>query len=78
MLRYILIVLLVWFLYVIVFRFIIPVYMTTRALKKKFREMNQEREDQLKQEQGFADPSSGHKPTSSSPVGDYIDFEEIK
>jgi hypothetical protein len=77
MLRFILIALLVWFLYVVIFRFVIPVYITTRDLKKKFRQMHQEREDQIKQQQGFTNPS-GQNPASSKPVGDYIDFEEIK
>ncbi|MBL7743477.1 MAG: hypothetical protein JNN00_08410 [Chitinophagaceae bacterium] len=71
--------LLAWFLYKLVFGFIIPVYRTTRQMKKKFREMQERmQEEQLKQ-QGFGpQPTQAGSTSSKVPSGDYIDFEEIK
>jgi mannosyltransferase OCH1-like enzyme len=72
--RYILYAILAWFLYNLIFKLIIPVYKTTRQMKKKFREMQ---EEQMKQEEFYQQPET--KKTSSKPSGeDYIDFEEIK
>ena len=83
MLRFLLYALLAWFLYNLVFRLIIPLYRTTRHVKKKFREMHQQMEDQTRQQQGYqnngyqkTNPTS--KPAPAKPSGDYIDFEEIK
>ena len=74
MLRVLLYALLIWFLYNLVFRLIIPVYRTTMQVKKKFREMQ---EEQNKQE-GFNQQPHPQKSSSASHSEDYIDFEEIK
>jgi hypothetical protein len=78
MLRYLLYALLIWFLYNLVFKLIIPLYRTTRQVKKKFREMHQQMEDRGGQQQGFQKTSPTSKPAASKPADDYIDFEEIK
>jgi hypothetical protein len=79
MLKVLLYGLLAWFLYNFVFRFIIPVYKTTRQMKQKFREMQTQMQDQAKQQEGFtAKTPSPEKATSKKPQEDYIDFEEIK
>ena len=64
--------------YKLVFDFIIPVFKTTRRIKKGFREM----QDRMQQP---ADPyhrQNGKQQDAvkneKSPAGDYIDFEEIK
>jgi hypothetical protein len=78
MMRYLLYALLIWFLYNLIFRLIIPVYKTTRQMKKKFREMHdQMQKEQMKQE-GFNKTSDTQKPSPASRGGDYIDFEEVK
>jgi hypothetical protein len=78
MMRFLLYALLFWFLYKLIFDFIIPVYRTTRMMKKKFGEMhNQMKEQQMKQP-GFNQPSAESKTPSKTPEGDYIDFEEVK
>ena len=69
---------LIWFLYNLIFRFIIPIYRTTRQVRKQFREMHQKMEEQTKQQQGFTNGTEVQKPSSAKPAGDYIDFEEIK
>lgn len=77
MIRILLYALLVWFLYKLVFGFVIPVYRTTRQMKKKFREMHDHmQEQQMKQQQGFEKQPAGSQPKAASE--DYIDFEEIK
>ena len=70
--------LLAWFLYKLIFRFIIPVYTTTRQIKKKFREMHTAMQEEQAGKQGFKRPSTDAGSSPASPSGDYIDFEEIK
>ena len=80
MLKVLLYGLLIWFLYNLIFRFIIPVYKTTRQMKQKFREMQSQMQDQMNQQQDLnAHPQqSAEKSTSKTKKADYIDFEEIK
>ncbi len=68
--------LLVYFAYRLIFDFIVPVYKTTKKLKKGFREMNERMQESQKEQKPFQPPpsQSGPKPSKS---GDYIDFEEI-
>ena len=71
--------LLAWLLYNLIFRFIIPVYKTTRQVKQKFREMQSQMQDQMNQQQGFpTQTQSAEKATPKKSKEDYIDFEEIK
>ena len=76
MMKVLLYALLAWFLYNLVFRFIIPVYKTTRQMKKKFREMHAQMQDRANTQPGFERPEA-ERPVSKK-TGDYIDFEEIK
>ena len=79
MLKVLLYGLLAWFLYNLVFRFIIPVYKTTRQMKQKFREMQTQMQDQMNQPQDFtAQQPASEKSGSKTKKEDYIDFEEIK
>jgi len=79
MLKVLLYGLLAWFLYNLIFRFIIPVYKTTRQMKQKFREMQTQMQDQMNQQQDFtAQTQSAEKSTPKKTKEDYIDFEEIK
>ena len=67
--------LLAWFLYNLVFRFIIPIYKTTKQVKQKFREM----QEQMNPRQDFTAESPKNE-SSAKRVRkeDYIDFEEVK
>ena len=79
MIRVIFLTLLIWFLYNFIFKFVVPVYRTTREMKDKFREMNSRMQDPAGQQQDYSKTSSSH--TEASPKvskEDYIDFEEIK
>ena len=61
----------------LVFDLIIPVYRTTRKLKKGFREMQQKMNQHTEQYNQQNTPPQV-KETEKSKAGDYIDFEEIK
>lgn len=79
MLKVLLYGLLIWFLYNLVFRFIIPIYKTTRDVRKKFREMQNQMQEQMGQRQDFnARPQTEPGPAEKAAKGDYIDFEEVK
>ena len=79
MLKLILYGLLIWFLYNLVFRFIIPIYKTTREVKKKFSEMQGRMQDQMNQQAGYNTPPRGQEKSAEQvSKGDYIDFEEVK
>ncbi|MGN6399156.1 MAG: hypothetical protein ACTHMD_01805 [Flavisolibacter sp.] len=76
-LRFLFYVFLFYMLYKLVFDFIIPVYRTTKRVKKGFREMNERMQQQAEGfQQQHAQPS---KPkVEQNRPGDYIDFEEVK
>jgi hypothetical protein len=64
-------------LYKLVFDFIIPIYRTTRRVKKSFREMN---ERMRRQAEGFDQQNNVAQKSKSqdNKSGDYIEFEEVK
>jgi hypothetical protein len=69
---------LLYILYKFVFEFLVPVFNATRKIKKGFRDMKQQASGNMNQQQANATnaPTSGEK--KKEPIGDYIDFEEIK
>ena len=87
MLRYLFFAFLIYLGYRLVFHFIIPIYKTTRQVKKQFREMSarmnssdghSRMEDQMNQQQANQQPSTPHPENKKQQAGDYIDFEELK
>lgn len=61
----------------LVVNFILPVYRTTRQVKRKFREMN----EQMRRQQPGAPPQNEapkDAKNKKSTLGEYIDFEEVK
>ena len=71
---------LAWFLYNLIFRFIIPVYRTSKKMKQQFRQMQEAMQEKMQPGQA-SQPAPAQPPKSSSSAkstGDYIDFEEIK
>jgi uncharacterized protein YneF (UPF0154 family) len=78
MIRYLLYVLLAWFLYKLIFGFIIPVYKTTRQMKKQFRDMHDRMQQEQVKQEDFHQQSTGQRPASKPSGSDYIDFEEVK
>ena len=77
--KFVLYALLAWFAYQFIFKLVIPVYRTSRKIKKGFREMHErmQAQQQNQAQPGFTNNSSG--PKAAKPDSrDYIDFEEIK
>ncbi len=71
---------LAYLLYRLIFHFIIPVYRTTRQVKKSFKNMQEQMRqhtDPLRQRQDQNSQPQHQKPGKTK-VGDYIDFEEVK
>jgi hypothetical protein len=58
----------------LVFDFIIPIYRTTKQVKKSFREMRQK----MNEPSNGTTPHETNAPKKKEPVGDYIDFEDVK
>jgi uncharacterized protein YneF (UPF0154 family) len=69
---------LIYLVYKIIFEFIIPVYRTTRQVKKQFREMNERMNEHMKQQQGEQFATEKEPQRAKEKPGDYIEFEEIK
>jgi len=79
MLRIILYGLLIWFVYNLIFKLVIPVYRTTKQVKRKFREMHERMKEEEMKQAGFYEKSSSATPSASADNNkDYIDFEEIE
>jgi len=64
-----------YLLYRFVFNFLVPVARTTRQVRQQFRNMQ---ESMQQQPQGPAQAAEAERQTAKQPVGEYIDFEEIK
>ncbi len=79
MFRVLLYIFLIYLAYQFIFRFIIPVYKTTQQVKKGFREMHDRMNDVANgQQQSSSQQTQSSNNSSKEPVGEYIDFEEIK
>ena len=76
-LRFLFYVFLFYMLYRLVFDFIIPVYRTTKKVKRGFKEMN---ERMRQHTEGFTPqkPQVEKESAEDSKPGDYIEFEELK
>jgi len=81
MLRIILIALLIYLAYKFIFQLVIPIYKTTKQVKKGFSEMQDQMNEQMRRQQnGQTGSQASEQPgfRKKEPAGDYIDFEEIK
>ena len=66
-------------LYKLVVNFIIPVYRTTKQVKKSFRDMQEQmQQHQQQQSAAYQQQQQPPSPKKQHPLGDYIDFEEVK
>jgi hypothetical protein len=57
--------------YQLIFNFILPIYRTTKQVRRGFRDMQDQANGQAANQQTSSKPKE-------KPVGDYIDFEEVK
>jgi hypothetical protein len=78
MLRYLFYAFLIYLAYRLVFHFIIPIYKTTKQVKKQFREMHGRMEDHINQQQPNQQTMPPKQEDKKTVGGDYIDFEEVK
>ena len=78
MLRYLFYAFLIYLAYRLVFHFIIPIYKTTRQVKKQFREMHSRMQDNMGQQTPYQQPVTPVTENKNQQAGDYIDFEELK
>ncbi len=74
--RYIFFAILIYVAYRFIFNLVIPVYRATGKIKKGFREMHDQMKEKMDQQKTDTATTAG--PGSSKPLGDYIDFEEVK
>jgi hypothetical protein len=78
MLRYLFFAFLIYLAYRLVFHFIIPIYKTTRQVKKQFREMHSRMQDNMGQQPPYQQPVTPATENKNQQAGDYIEFEELK
>ena len=87
MLRYLFYAFLIYLAYRLIFHFIIPIYKTTKQVKKQFREMSARMdrsdghsrvEDHINQQQSNQQTMPPKQEDKKAQAGDYIDFEEVK
>ena len=83
-LRFLLYAFVIYLLYRFIFNFIIPVYKTTKQVKKQFRDMHSKMEENMNQQSSYSNTAGekqageSKKSSSNDRGGDYIDFEEVK
>jgi hypothetical protein len=77
--KFVLYAFLVYLAYLFIFRFVIPIHLASRKIKKGFREMQERMNEQYRQQQqGQANTPEANKTPPKPTKGDYIEFEEIK
>jgi len=76
MLTFIFFAFIAYLLFRLVFDFVIPIYRTTKRVKKTFREMHQKMNGQSADAPPHQKKKTDDK--KKQPSGDYIDFEEVK
>ena len=67
---------LLYLLYKFIFDFIIPIYESSKKIKKQFGEMQEKMQNDMKTYQNQQRPPKPEP--ASKKEGDYIDFEEVK
>ena len=68
-----------YILYRFVFEFLLPVYKTTQKIKKGFRDMQEQANQNMNNQQQETNTTAANSPSNDKePLGEYIDFEEVK
>lgn len=67
-----------YLLFRLVFDFIIPIYRTTKKVKESFQEMKQKMNEQTNGNPSQTSSHTNSDKKKKQPLGDYIDFEEVK
>ena len=74
MLTYVFYCFLAYVLYNLIFRFIVPLYRTTKQVKRTFRDM----QSRMQQKESPYAPVKEQPVSSAKSKGEYIDFEEVR
>ena len=69
---------LAYLVYRLVVGFVLPIYRTTKQVKKSFRDMREKMQDQTDYNTGTTRQTPKQPAPTQAPKSDYIDFEEIK
>jgi hypothetical protein len=77
-LKVILWILLAWFAYKFIFNLVLPVWRTTRRIRKQMQEFQQMAQQQQRPPAEQATNVNKNTATPKPKAGDYIDFEEVK
>jgi polyhydroxyalkanoate synthesis regulator protein len=75
--KYILFAIFLYIAYQLIFKLVIPVYQTTKEVKKKFSEMQNRMQEHMNQQQAD-NPGVQNIKVPNDKMGDYIEFEEVK
>jgi Sec-independent protein translocase protein TatA len=68
-----------YLLYKLIFDFIIPVYKTTKQVKKQMGDMDGRMKEQMEHfQQAAGQPQQAKNQTGTTPSHDYIEYEEVK
>ena len=67
---------LIYILYQLIFEFIVPVYQSTKKIRKQFGEMQSKMQQDINASN--RNQASAQPETTVKKEGDYIDFEEVK
>ena len=65
-------------LFKLVFDFVLPIYRTTKKVRQSFRDMNQHMNGTSASPNDYHTSQNGSVDKKKEPLGDYIDFEEVK
>ena len=76
--KYVLFALLAYILYQIIFKFVIPIYLASKKIKKGFGEMQERMQEHMRQQQAQANQASQPQQEPKVKAGEYIEFEELK
>lgn len=69
----------VWLLYKLIFDFIVPVYQSTKQVRRQMGDLQDRMRQQFEQQQQAAEPQRPQTNTAKkADKSDYLDFEEIK
>ena len=64
--------------YQVIFKLVIPIYRTTRQVKRTFRDMQERMQGQASTSNPYGTNTADSKPQRDNVGGDYIEFEEVK
>jgi hypothetical protein len=68
-----------WLLYKLIFDFIVPIYQTTRQVRRQMGDIQDRMRQQFEEQQQAAEPQRPQATAAKkADKSDYLDFEEIK